>query len=278
MRTTSVSGASVFTARRSSSPLIPGIMRSVTTTDARSRRRTSSAAGPLLASATRQPSRSKIFPSDSRFEVSSSTMRTSGGTERGYDAARRGGYRCAGPVPLGALRPAQGRGNGGASLRLGSAARHLGRHRLGLGLGLPGLGALRGAVLLSRLRLLACGGGSGRGRRGLDLRLRGSGSVPRPELLDATRRVEDLLLAREEGVAARADLDVEVAARRAGLDDGPAVADDLGGLVLGVDRFLHGVLSAACTGRSGHRGGPGRAVGIAGSSRTAGIRQGASLS
>src|SRR6266545_900235 len=91
MRTTSVSGASVFTARSSSSPLIPGIMRSVTTTDARSLRSASSAAAPLRASATRHPSRSKILASDSRFDASSSTMSTSGATAGGYDAARRGG-------------------------------------------------------------------------------------------------------------------------------------------------------------------------------------------
>src|SRR6266545_698199 len=334
MRTTSVSGASVFTARSSSSPLIPGIMRSVTTTDARSLRSASSAAGPLRASATRHPSRSKILASDSRFEVSSSTMSTRGATagriRRGAPgglprwgrgrARGRGGRRphpergaelvperdrdargdgdedgghdrplhetllhmehsgegepgaqpgCRSPPQLGCASSAEAelgsprkkakrrpRGRRSCSsrsydallgLRLGGRG---GRRDLGLlRLRLAGLGPLGGPVLLRRLGLLRGGGGDG-----LELGLRGAGcrrrGVAGLELLDPARGVHELLLAGEERVAVRADLDVEVAARRAGLDDVPAVAHDLRGLVVGVDRFLHDVLLAACTGRA----------------------------
>ena len=83
MRTTSTSGAMAFTARRSSPPPIPGIMRSVTTTSGRSLRTTSRAAWPESASATLQPSRAKVRSSDSRLDRSSSTMRTRGVTPGG---------------------------------------------------------------------------------------------------------------------------------------------------------------------------------------------------
>src|SRR6266545_3435485 len=226
MSTTSVSGASVFTARSSSSPLIPGIMTSVTTTDARSRRR--------AASATRQPSRSKILESDSRFEVSSSTMSTSGRTD-GEDIPARVDRE-------GPPHAERGERSGLLGLRVARGSRRS-RRCLGPGLRLAGLGALRGAVLRRGVGLLA----RGRGGRRLGLRLGGGGGlgslrggVPGLELLDAPRGVHELLLARVERVAGGA-----------GLEDVPAVADDLRCLVLGVDGFLHGILSAACTGRAG---------------------------
>ncbi len=90
MSTTSVSAERAFTVRSSSSPLIPGIMRSVTTTLGRSRRSTSSASVPDDASATRQPSLAKMRPSDSRLERSSSTMSTRAGTSAHPYTARSG--------------------------------------------------------------------------------------------------------------------------------------------------------------------------------------------
>src|SRR5690242_14077325 len=61
--------------------------------------------------------------------------------------------------------------------------------------------------------------------------LRGLG-VLLVEPIDATRGVEQLLLAREERVAVRADVDAEVAARREGLVDHPTRAGDPGGAIV----------------------------------------------
>src|SRR5260370_1453972 len=64
------------TARSSSWPLMPGIIRSVSTTSTGSSRRSSSAAGPVPARRKRQPSRAKMRSRESRLACSSSTPRT----------------------------------------------------------------------------------------------------------------------------------------------------------------------------------------------------------
>ena len=82
-------------------------------------------------------------------------------------------------------------------------------------------------------------------RSGLRLRgrlLRLLGPVSLVEAIDATLDVQDVLLAREERVALRADLDVKLGLRRSGHERVAARADDLGVDVFGVDLFLHGVL------------------------------------
>src|SRR5438105_5320311 len=76
IRTTSASGATARTPRSSSWPLIPGIIRSVSTTSTDSPRRISRAFSALAESSTRQPSRAKMRSSESRFACSSSTTRT----------------------------------------------------------------------------------------------------------------------------------------------------------------------------------------------------------
>src|SRR5882762_2907216 len=75
MRTTSASGATAFTARSSSWPLIPGIIKSVRTTSGGRSRSKASAAAPVSARCVRYPSRAKIRSSESRFAGSSSTRR-----------------------------------------------------------------------------------------------------------------------------------------------------------------------------------------------------------
>jgi hypothetical protein len=74
MRMNSVSGDTVFAARKRSSPLMPGIMRSVRHVLTRSRRSRSRAALPSGAVRTSIFSRSKMRTSDSRLARSSSTI------------------------------------------------------------------------------------------------------------------------------------------------------------------------------------------------------------
>src|SRR5512139_2486748 len=77
-------------------------------------------------------------------------------------------------------------------------------------------------------------------------RLLGSGSVViLPELVDAARRIHQLLLARVKRVANRADVGGEAAAGRVRLHDRPASAGDGGFLVVGVDRGFHRFLSSS---------------------------------
>src|SRR5204862_7472045 len=59
------------------------------------------------------------------------------------------------------------------------------------------------------------------------------------EPLHPAARVDELLLARIEGVAVRADLDVQLRLRRAGLEGVPAGAVDRREHVFGVDTGLH---------------------------------------
>src|SRR5689334_13819598 len=68
------------------------------------------------------------------------------------------------------------------------------------------------------------------------------------EALDATARVHELLLARVERVALRADLDVQLGLRRAGLERVSAGARHRGDDVLGMDAGFHCPLkiAAAC--------------------------------
>ena len=63
------------------------------------------------------------------------------------------------------------------------------------------------------------------------------------EALNTTRGVDQLLLAREEGVALGADVEMDLVLRRARLERVPAGADDLGGRVHGMDVGLHGSTS-----------------------------------
>src|SRR5580658_9764351 len=76
IRTTSTSGATCLMAGNNSSPVVPGIMRSVRTTSTLCERTCSSARFASKAVSTRIPSRRKIFSSDSTFERSSSTTST----------------------------------------------------------------------------------------------------------------------------------------------------------------------------------------------------------
>src|ERR1043166_2148088 len=70
------------------------------------------------------------------------------------------------------------------------------------------------------------------------------------EALDAAARIDELLLARVERVALRADLDVELRLRRAGLERVSAGARHRGDHVLGMDTGFHCSLkiAAACSG------------------------------
>src|SRR5690606_16179050 len=68
------------------------------------------------------------------------------------------------------------------------------------------------------------------------------------EALDAAGRVDELLLAGEEGVALRADVHREGLPGRARLDGGAAGAGDGDGLVRGMDVGLHGIPSAPSPG------------------------------
>ena len=75
--------------------------------------------------------------------------------------------------------------------------------------------------------------------------------------VDATCGVEQLLLAREERVAVRADVDAEVTGGRVRLVDGSARAGDVGLGVRGVDSGLHGAVPIGA--RRQHLEGPPRA-------------------
>src|SRR6478752_7390100 len=70
------------------------------------------------------------------------------------------------------------------------------------------------------------------------------------EALDATARIHELLLARVERVALRADLDVQLGLRRAGLERVSAGTRHRGDDVLGMDVGFHCSLkiAAACFG------------------------------
>jgi hypothetical protein len=71
--------------------------------------------------------------------------------------------------------------------------------------------------------------------------LAASGRVLLAELVHAAGGVDDLLLARIEGMAARAHLDLEVMAQRGARLEGVAAAADDGDLfVLGMDGVFHG--------------------------------------
>ena len=59
------------------------------------------------------------------------------------------------------------------------------------------------------------------------------------ELLNATRGVDELLLAGEERMARRADADFDVALRGAGVVNGAARARDRGLLVIGMNICFH---------------------------------------
>src|SRR5438045_576643 len=62
---------------------------------------------------------------------------------------------------------------------------------------------------------------------------------PAPEALDAAARVDELLLAGVERMAGRADLDVELRLRRAGIELVAARAANVGEDVVGMDAGLH---------------------------------------
>src|SRR5438270_12798896 len=78
----------------------------------------------------------------------------------------------------------------------------------------------------------------GRGLRGRGRRL--LRRVPPVEAIDAPLDVEDVLLAREEWMALRADLDVELGLRGAGRERVAAGADDLRLDVLRMVLRFHG--------------------------------------
>ena len=85
----SVSGETLRLALSRSSPDMPGITRSVSSTDTGSRRRISSASAPLLATRARRDSFSKILASGSTIPGSSSTTRMVG---RDCPSAAAGGF------------------------------------------------------------------------------------------------------------------------------------------------------------------------------------------
>src|ERR1700686_2747679 len=130
--------------------------------------------------------------------------------------------------------------------------------RLVVRVGLGGLLFLGGLVGLGRLL--------GGGRLGRGNLLRGLVRVLLVEAVDPALRVHQLLLAGEEGVAARADVEVHVAAGRAGLPRGAAGADDLGGGIRRMNVGTHRGLSlkaARCSpGLAGSRSGLKRRLSI----------------
>ena len=65
------------------------------------------------------------------------------------------------------------------------------------------------------------------------------------ELINAAAGIDELLLAGVEGVALRADLNGDILAGGAGLDDGAAGAADDGGLIIGVYSCLHNSFSSS---------------------------------
>src|SRR5262245_35345014 len=120
-------------------------------------------------------------------------------------------------ISMGTARPASGAGGGPLAGLL-------------LGLGAGGADAARGA---------ADGGGRGSRARGRSGGL-GGRLVALLEALDAAGRVDQLLLAGEERVALRADLEPQLGVGRPGLERLPAGAGDGDHVVLGVNPALHG--------------------------------------
>src|SRR5262249_1771643 len=92
---------------------------------------------------------------------------------------------------------------------------------------------------------------------GLVAALGGLAAVFAVEALHPARGVDQLLLAGEEGMACRADLDVDALLRGAGLDDIAAGADDAALLVARMNAFLHGE-AKLLTGAPGRRNAGGR--------------------
>src|SRR5580692_8878110 len=92
IRTTSTSGATCFIARKSSRPVVPGIIRSVSTTWTRCERTSSSARLASDAERTLIPSRRNIFSIDSTLDRSSSTTSTvtASGDGSGVNGSRTG--------------------------------------------------------------------------------------------------------------------------------------------------------------------------------------------
>src|SRR5688572_4101547 len=63
------------------------------------------------------------------------------------------------------------------------------------------------------------------------------------ELLHPARGIDQFLLAGKEGVAVRADIDVNSGNGRTGLDNGPTGTVDRCFLVFGMDTLFHNILS-----------------------------------
>jgi hypothetical protein len=85
--------------------------------------------------------------------------------------------------------------------------------------------------------------GARRGRLKSPVRIRLVGVfvvVLAPETLDTARRIDELLLPSEEGMAAGADFDVDVLHGGRRFDDVSAVARDFSLLVSGMNLVLHG--------------------------------------
>src|SRR5262245_32478145 len=100
--------------------------------------------------------------------------------------------------------------------------------------------------------------GASAGRRGARVARSALLAVLAVEALDPAGGVHELLLAGEEGMARRADLDVDALLRGAGFDDIAACADDGALLVAGMNAFLHGARVGLLTGAAGGRNpGPG---------------------
>src|SRR5262245_29419914 len=88
---------------------------------------------------------------------------------------------------------------------------------------------------------------SARGARGVEPALRVCGGLPivlALETLDAARRVDELLLAGEEGVTLGAYLHTDLRARGARMDDLTTVAGDRRVDVVGMNACLHGPTSS----------------------------------
>src|SRR5262249_38691538 len=93
-----------------------------------------------------------------------------------------------------------------------------------------------------------------RARRSLTARLLGGGAgrlllVALAEALDSSRRVHQLLLAGEEGVALAADLDAQLLLGRAGRPGLAARVVDEDLVILGVQVLLHGTRDYTVIGR-----------------------------
>src|SRR3954468_11327119 len=87
-------------------------------------------------------------------------------------------------------------------------------------------------------------------------RLGGRLAVLLVEAVDATGGVHQLLLAREERVGSRADVDAEVAARGERVVDGATRTGDVGGLVVRMsNRVLHNLFLLPVTARWAGLGG-----------------------